>query len=245
MKLLTYNTLSAHQGESFAAYPGYGDAASLAFDKRLPLLLAEIRRHDADVVCLQEVAADSREAFVRGLAPEYREVMYKRRPGSTTCGLLMLSRAGMGRESLFSCGNYPDSSQGYLSATFGDLTVVTTHLKAKPAHSALRLAQVRRLLDRYGVRDVVYAGDFNAEPDEACVQEMLRRGMKTASADAYTTCKRRDRRLVRQIDYVFVPADWRVEAASQPPALRSDDEVLPNARQGSDHVAVTATFART
>jgi endonuclease/exonuclease/phosphatase (EEP) superfamily protein YafD len=242
MRVLTYNTLAAHLGGSFAAYPGYGDEASLAFGRRAPLLVDEILQHDADVVCLQEVAFGSQEAFVAGLRPAYEKVMFVQKPGGRPDGLLMFARAGMGGGPV-SSGTFPGTPQVYLSAVFGGTTVVTTHLKSKPQYASTRLAQVRHLLGLFGAENVVYAGDFNAEPGEACVREMLEGGMQVASADAYTTCKRRDARLVRQIDYVFVPAGWTRVAASRPPAL-TGDEVFPNAKQGSDHVAVTAIFTQ-
>lgn len=79
-KVLTYNLLSDQYAMQFGAWL-YKDvpAHCLPWEFRCPLLIAEIKHWDPDVVCLQECS--QYEDIFEGLSQEGYEGFFARRPG--------------------------------------------------------------------------------------------------------------------------------------------------------------------
>jgi len=197
--VLSWNTLAdgLAQNGSFSRCP----ASALAFSHRLPLLLEEIYRHDADIVILQEV--NRHEAFDSALSERGYVGAFARKAFSACTGLgfpedgvAIFFRASRfklvdaPKQAAYVSDGHP-MSQCWLSLSLLDkeaqrpLLVATTHLKAKNTKefAALRLNQARQLVtvleatvemserERPGI---VLGGDFNALLSEACCEEITR-----------------------------------------------------------------------
>ena len=93
-------------------------------------------------------------------------------------------------------------------------TVVATHLKAKYSEEdkAARLRQVNVLIEKYEKSEhpVIICGDFNDEPDSACVVRMKEsfescKELVDGKEFSFTTMKcRNDKMTKRTIDYVWL-----------------------------------------
>jgi endonuclease/exonuclease/phosphatase family metal-dependent hydrolase len=91
------------------------------------------------------------------------------------------------------------------------------------------VAQVAEILEHAAGRDVLLAGDFNAEPESASIRRLLESRKFGAVPTGSPTYPARSP--VRQIDYVFAPAAWTTISLSVPEVGISD------------HRPVIATFA--
>lgn len=140
------------------------------------------------------------------------------------------------------------------------------HLKAKRGKEAIRTEQAKAVVTRVtAAREeaaaadklspiVLVMGDFNAHYDEDCVQRCMSE-LSLASAygedaPSWTTWKYRQPSdfdagglQKHTIDFILHSSQIRV---SQTWGLPSDDELvdvgLPQAKYGSDHIAVAAVF---
>lgn len=89
--------------------------------------------------------------------------------------------------------------------------------------------QVDELLQYAAQRDVVLAGDFNAERDSTSIRRVMDASRLQCVPTGSPTYPARSPE--RQIDYIFAPSDWVVVSQSVPETLVSD------------HRPVIATFA--
>jgi mRNA deadenylase 3'-5' endonuclease subunit Ccr4 len=196
VSVLSWNTLA----DGLAQNGNFSRAPKEALDwaHRLPLLLSELYRHDADIVALQEVnryeafadalgahgyaGAFSRKAFsacsslgfpVDGVALFYRQARFKP---------MLAPQAGV-----FTAADGSTLSQCWLSLLLLDkeaqkpLLVATTHLKAKDDFEEMRLVEARQLsqllrsqLTSTGgpTPALVLCGDFNAPLEASCCQQV-------------------------------------------------------------------------
>uniref|UniRef100_A0A1A7YH64 Angel homolog 2 n=2 Tax=Iconisemion striatum TaxID=60296 RepID=A0A1A7YH64_9TELE len=190
---MSYNILSQEllQDNSYLykhCHPGF-----LPWEYRLPNLLAEIRHHDADILCLQEVQEDHYKNQIKpalqaagyqcefkkrtGLKPDGCAVIFKSsrfslisstpveffRPGDT-----LLDRDNVGLVLLLqpnSGAAQPDPSSS--------ICVANTHLLYNPRRGDIKLAQLAILLAEIGRLSrfpdgsncpVLLCGDFNSVP---------------------------------------------------------------------------------
>ena len=197
LSVLSWNTLAdglAQNGNFSRVAP-----EALAWPHRLPLLLEEIYRHDADIVSLQEVnrfeafsealgahgyvGAFSAKAYsacsslgfpVDGVALFYRQARFKP---------LLAPQTGV-----FVAPDGTNLSQCFLSLLLLDkqaqkpLLVATTHLKAKDNWEEMRLAEARQLSELLRVQlmaagcapppALLVCGDFNASLEAPCCQQL-------------------------------------------------------------------------
>lgn len=218
--------------------------------ERRRLIRRELDRLRPAVVGLQEVVRSAPEAAVSGIGPEDCQAV-ELAEGSgfhvlfaTACeyrdgskfGNALLTQYPVRAVFRFAL---PDLVSGearsllgaFLDAPDGVLPVFVTHLNWKLHHGAVRLAQVRHIVDRIaelvpenaGMLPAVLMGDFNADPDSDEIRFL--RGLKVDEgrsvffADAWvyggdgtsgaTFCRTNDyarvaREPSRRIDYIFV-----------------------------------------
>jgi len=166
----------------------------------------------------------------------------------------------------------PESSQIVMYSTFKSLTwpfnnvtIASTHLKAKPGFEDIRVSQVQRLLkhlpsglfgDMFGPdHRAIITGDFNDTPDSMAVETIrLAPGLEmmdardqyedVLGADYYTTYKKRETVVKRVIDYIFF-SSLRLTCTGvldAPPPSEVPD-MLPAHNYPSDHIALCASFS--
>lgn len=149
------------------------------WQERLRLITEELRRVDADVVCLQEVWADEDDRSSRRIADQlgYDEVFAGRlemEPG-VLFGNAVLSRWPITHHEWhpLPAGDSFDEERVVLRADIdgprGPFQVFTTHLNWRFDHSAIRQDQVRLVAEvvangRPRTFPPIVCGDFNAEP---------------------------------------------------------------------------------
>jgi endonuclease/exonuclease/phosphatase family metal-dependent hydrolase len=117
-----------------------------------------------------------------------------------------------------------------------EFRITTTHLKAKKEFAKKHLARVQELLS-VEKRDIpqIILGDFNATPDEECVQRVL---SKFKNKYEFTTIKFRDELICHTIDYVFyhgVKFDSRN-------TLNQERIPILNSCYPSDHLMICTKF---
>lgn len=164
----------------------------LPWDRRLPNLLAEIERLDADVLCLQEVQEDHYEAQIRpALQALGYQCEYKKRTGSKPDGCAVVFKAS--RLSLLSSNPVEYFRRGDAlldrdnvglvlllrpngagpSDPSAFICVANTHLLYNPRRGDIKLAQLAILLAEISrlsrlpdgsTNPVLLCGDFNSTP---------------------------------------------------------------------------------
>ena len=139
-----------------------------------------------------------------------------------------------------------------------EISVATTHLKAKRGWEKLRHQQgawlLKYLKENIGTLPLVICGDFNADPEESVYKEFRDSDLNLGSAylmmdpdkkePLYTTWKIRDIEVRRTIDYIWYTKDsLRPNAFLQVP---NPDQIgkdrLPSMNYPSDHVSLAADF---
>ena len=149
------------------------------WQERLPLIIDELTRIDADVIALQEVwladGTSSAERIAESLGYEsVADGILEMEPG-VRFGNAVCSRWPIaGHESRrLTAASKPDEERLVLRADIdgpqGPLQVFSTHLNWRFDHSAARQAQVRQLAEfvadsRPRTYPPIVCGDFNAEP---------------------------------------------------------------------------------
>jgi len=167
----------------------------------------------------------------------------------------------------------PESSQIVMYSTFKSLTwpfnnvtIASTHLKAKPGFEDIRVSQVQKLLKNipsgfFPVHShgpshhVIITGDFNDTPDSMAVETIrLAPGLEmmdardqyedVLAADYYTTYKKRETVVKRVIDYIFF-SSLRLTCTGvlDAPPLSEVPDMLPAHNYPSDHIALCASFS--
>lgn len=255
----------------------------LDWGHRSEVLLTEIKEADADIICLEEVdhfhdffkpqmeklgyasaflpktsspclempennGPDGCALFVRKTMFQVtleHQVKLLDAEGKTTSqvALVQLLKFTKSRKAGGSAGTRPDG-----------LCVAVTHLKSKPQHAALRVAQGKCLLSEISALSsqypLVLCGDFNAEPQEDVCKAMEQSKFKLQSAYPnqprdFTTWKfRPNLEVCHLIDYIWFETSElllqsRLELPSKP---EIGEDGLPCAVYPSDHIALGCEF---
>jgi mRNA deadenylase 3'-5' endonuclease subunit Ccr4 len=227
---------------------------------RVPALVQYIWSLKADILCLQEVEAEtfvSLRTFLgeRGYGAQYAR-KYARRPEG--CAIFYRGSAFellTTRVIAYADGGgvAPDTGHIALCVLFrsdgGILGVVNTHLTwdppSTPRNAQVGPRQTQQLLTEYvnsvsDARGWIIAGDFNVTPDSEIIAMVERAGLRYAHSGltgAFTCNVNSD---ARMIDYIF--ASSALVAEPQLPPVIDDKTILPSAEQPSDHVPVMAKF---
>nr|XP_057921376.1 protein angel homolog 2 isoform X2 [Doryrhamphus excisus] len=191
--VMSYNILSQDLLEDNLYLYRHCPPQVLAWTHRLPNLLAEIQKYDADVLCLQEVQEDHFEKQIRpALEARGYHCEYKKRTGQKPDGCAIVFKTS--RLSLLSSNPIeffrrgdalldrdnvglvlllrPNHATGR-SDSSNVLCVANTHLLYNPRRGDVKLAQLAILLAEIGrlsrlpdgpSHPVVLCGDFNCTP---------------------------------------------------------------------------------
>lgn len=184
---MTYNILSQQLLQDNSYLYGHCHPGVLPWSHRLPNLLAELRQHDADILCLQEVQEDHYENQIKpALQALGYQCEYKKRTGSKPDGCAVVFKTS--RLSLHSSNPVEFLRPGdalldrdnvglvlMLRPADGDavICVANTHLLYNPRRGDIKLAQLAILLAEIGrlsrppgqpANPVVLCGDFNSTP---------------------------------------------------------------------------------
>ncbi|XP_011610181.2 protein angel homolog 2 isoform X1 [Takifugu rubripes] len=191
--VMSYNILSQELLQDNAYLYRHCDPGILPWNHRLPNLLAEIKQHDADILCLQEVQEDHYENQIKpALLTLGYQCEYKKRTGSKPdgCAIVfkssrlsllssnpieflcpgdtLLDRDNVGLVLLLQPHDAASSSGRPTS-----ICVANTHLLYNPRRGDIKLAQLAILLaeiSRFSrppngsSSPVVLCGDFNSTP---------------------------------------------------------------------------------
>jgi endonuclease/exonuclease/phosphatase family metal-dependent hydrolase len=227
---------------------------------RVPALVRGVSALKADILCLQEVEAESFAALrtslgVIGYGAQYAR-KYARRPEG--CAVFY-------RQNVFELLServiaYADGADGaphtghiamivIFQSMGGILGVINTHLTwdppSTPDSAQVGRRQTKQLLTEYertvsDARAWILAGDFNVTPDSEIIEMVERAGLRYAHSGltgVFTCNVNFD---ARMIDYIF--ASSALMAEPQLPPVIDDKTILPSADQPSDHVPIMAKF---
>ena len=236
--------------------------------QRLDLIAEEIRRQDADIVCLQEVPWTWRQHSAAAYLAQRTGLnyLYLRANGNRWTilfeeGEAILSRYPL-RDVKFEeleprAGFFEQRVVLGATATtpWGDVCIFATHLTdGDPEINRAQAASLMAFVDKSGAGPAVVAGDFNATENSPQIQALARRWVDTYRAvhpiePGFTCCVSDlsagpDEPLEKRIDYVFL-------VPGTPPEMQviGSHRVLNRPfRQGdgwqwaSDHVGVLTTL---
>lgn len=236
------------------------DPKFLDFAYRSPLLKRYIHMLNPDIACLQEV--DKMDFFKSCFPPNF-EVMWK--PKYDADGIFVAINKDKFEISSSQAVHYENSEGEKLGQFFWyiylkhkessqKLLLITTHLKAKQEFEALRVEEVKFLLD-YIKKDknyqqktmpLIICGDLNAHPDWDSVKllqaELLLPNLFLGSE--FTTYKIRKTVEQRIIDYMFYTPEALVPVniVSLPKKSEVDNIGYPAIDFPSDHLFLSAQF---
>ena len=145
---------------------------------RLPHVLAWLKRHAPDILCLQETKLEDAKFPDTALAElGYRSMFCGQK---TYNGVAILSKRPMAVECITAIPDFEDEQKRVLAATVGDLRIVDLYVvngqsvgSEKYAYKLRWLAAVRAWLERE-LREhpnLVVLGDFNIAPDDRDVHD--------------------------------------------------------------------------
>ncbi|AWP20412.1 Polypeptide N-acetylgalactosaminyltransferase [Scophthalmus maximus] len=190
--VMSYNILSQELLQDNAYLYRHCDPGVLPWEHRLPNLLAEIRQHGADILCLQEVQEDHYENQMKpALHALGYQCEYKKRTGSKPDGCAVIFNSS--RLSLVSSNPIEFFRPGDAllnrdnvglvvllrpndndpSSSAACICIANTHLLYNPRRGDVKLAQLAILLAEVGrlsrlpdgsAGPVVLCGDFNSTP---------------------------------------------------------------------------------
>jgi endonuclease/exonuclease/phosphatase family metal-dependent hydrolase len=162
------------------------------WDERLPLLLADMRALQPDLLGLQEVVFPLQQDRLIGAAGEGRYETFRAQAGRPEYGNSLLVRRPLAAGEVERLELGENRSALRATVDLGDgVTVVAavTHLHHVSADEAIRDRQVRDLLGWLDAGPqgsaLVVVGDFNAEPDEPAARRMAGAGFRSAYAEAH------------------------------------------------------------
>ncbi|XP_035986355.1 protein angel homolog 2 isoform X1 [Fundulus heteroclitus] len=191
--VMSYNILSQELLQENAYLYRHCDPGVLPWRYRLPNLLAEIRQHDADVLCLQEVQEDHYEEQIKpALQALGYQCEYKKRTGKKPDGCAVIFKASrfslvsstpvefyrrgdalLDRDNVGMVVLLEPNGGAVRSAPSSMVCVANTHLLYNPRRGDIKLAQLAILLAEIGRLSrlpdgsgapVVLCGDFNSSP---------------------------------------------------------------------------------
>ncbi|XP_077566772.1 protein angel homolog 2 isoform X2 [Stigmatopora nigra] len=186
LTVMSYNILSQDLLRDNAHLYSHCRPEALDWSHRLPNLLAELRQHDADVLCLQEVQADHFETQIKdALRAQGYDCVYKKRTGQKVDGCAVAFKTS--RFSLLSSNPVEFFRAGDAlldrhnvglvvllrprdGGRGGTLCVANTHLLFNPRRGDVKLAQLAVLLAEMERRSrlpdaaKLLCGDLNSTP---------------------------------------------------------------------------------
>ncbi|KAM8831494.1 protein angel homolog 2 isoform 2-T2 [Spinachia spinachia] len=192
--VMSYNILSQQLLQDNVYLYQHCPPGLLTWDQRLPNLLGEMRQHDADILCLQEVQEDHYERQIKpALQALGYQCEYKKRTGNKPDGCAVIFKTS--RLSLLSSNPVeflrpgdalldrdnvglvlllrPTGAEQRGADPSAFLCVANTHLLYNPNRGDIKLAQLAILLAEIGrlsrlpdgsANPVVLCGDFNSTP---------------------------------------------------------------------------------
>ena len=184
LRIATFNCLADKYCDA-AAFP-YIDPKYTKWDYRFPLILAEIKRTDADIICLQEV--DKCDFFRKELCDNgpydmvYSRVDTNQIDSPRLVTLWKKSRFGLESSQRL----FLDEDQVYKSRAivtkfhefaankddeYVEFSIVNVHLKSKPEFAEARVAEIKDLLRMWNTAAFI-VGDFNDVPDSTTISIM-------------------------------------------------------------------------
>mmetsp|Transcript_29356 Transcript_29356/g.86985 ORF Transcript_29356/g.86985 Transcript_29356/m.86985 type:complete len:499 (-) Transcript_29356:38-1534(-) len=178
--ILSWNVLSqtSEQANEPYSYRGIELVPPRPWEHRVPQILRTVRTTDADVVCLQEVSADT---FLADLLP----------PLEADGGYVGLVQKGKGRypavATLWKSDRFTLDASSHRSRTMTavlrevgsghKLAVVNCHLEGHPHKSFARVTQMHHALRdtsaKYSHHGLVVCGDFNCEVHSSALSAYL------------------------------------------------------------------------
>jgi endonuclease/exonuclease/phosphatase family metal-dependent hydrolase len=161
------------------------------WEERLPLLLADMRALQPDVIGLQEVVYPMEQDRLLGAAGEARYRAIRAWAGRPEYGNSLLVREPLeaSAEERLDLGRNRSAIRVLLRLPGGAALLFTsTHLHHVPADESVRDEQAALLVDWLAAApaaDVqVLVGDFNAEPDEPAPARLRSNGLRSAYLEA-------------------------------------------------------------
>jgi len=255
----TYNVLAS----AYIQRAHYPRTPSMVLNPawRVPVLVQYVSTLKADILCLQEVEAETFVALRTYLGKMGYGAQYARKYARRPEGCATFYR-GNSFELLNTrviayadgAGIAPDTGHIALCALFrsagGILGVINTHLTwdppSTPRNAQVGQRQTQQLLTEYvnsalDARGWIIPGDFNVTPDSEIIAMIERAGLAYAHSGltGVFTCNVNSD--ARMIDYIFYSSTLAAEPTM--PDRIDDRTVLPSAEQPSDHVAIMSRFA--
>ncbi|XP_031339569.1 protein angel isoform X2 [Photinus pyralis] len=204
-KVMSYNVLAQELLESHPFLYTYHNPNALKWDQRWYSILGEIKFHNADIMCLQEVQVSHLQQYTKDLGALGYKGIYKQRTGIRRDGCAIYYK-----ESLLNLVEYVtiefnqnniwvlDRDNVAIVAKFApknddqnEFVVATTHLLYNRKREDVRLAQTQVLLaeiDRIAYKydpkrstdhlPVIITGDFNLTPKSPVYQFLTRGRLK-------------------------------------------------------------------
>ena len=247
MKIITFNIRTN------------ADKGLQAFENRLPLLADFLREEGADIVCMQEVKPEMREALREAL-PMYRFFGKGRFADFSNEAVPILydpEKLTLLAEETFWISNTPCvpgsryadcyhpriCTWGRFAAETGDeFFVLNTHLDNLVGSARLfgaRLA-AHEIAKQPKDMPVIFCGDFNAEPDSEVVRYLLSAdslGFTELSGAFPYTYQGFGKAPTEKIDYFFVNAGIVPTAP-----VRMEERIAPDGTYISDHWPLVLEF---
>lgn len=229
------------------------------YDRRMSLITSQLPQLNCDIVCLQEVYSAGERApsifenlsGITGLTGFHSPARHKRRQGQwSSSGLAVLSHWPIQAAEPFALSSNPLDGERIaqivdIDTPHGPLRVVNLHLThlTGPDGATLRHAQLaeiqRRALTQW-TGPIVFAGDFNADPEEAALQLLLGQSDHQCSADLHEDTSTLMDGVPKVIDLIVLRGNghWTIQVAETVLAERDRNGISP-----SDHKGVLVTIA--
>lgn len=225
--------------------------------RRRLAIARHVARLDSDVICMQEIEAETFEAIEREVAASGYTGSLVLKGGGKPDGCAIFVRSSAFELARVTRLQYDDAAPGMpesghiaqiavLRRSPIVLGIANTHLKWHPPDSPPEkrygLREMRQLLDARSehapeCQGWIVCGDLNVTSDDEVVQELARAGFASSHiALGGATCN--PNRRAKMIDYLFHDASLASTAVPLPAVM--DTTPLPGPDQPSDHVAVTA-----
>jgi nocturnin len=232
------------------------DERYLNWDHRRRLILDEIDRVNADILCVEEL--DHFEDF---LLPHMQEKefdgIYNKKPDWHKDGTAIFYRTEILELLEHHIIKFPEGNQFGLYARMRmvkenlEFVVVATHLKSKKDFEARRVEETEVILN-YLTKDpnlpIIICGDFNSEPTWETYHHLTSSPLNLHSAyfntvspdiePIYTTYKYRRSLESRVIDYIWLKGFKASSVLSIPTPEEIGPNALPSENYPSDHLSL-------
>ena len=244
---VTYNVLApSHVHPNL--YP-LADSENLSLLKRLDLLLARLRKLDADLYFLQEVEIDVLRQIKHCLGPGYSAVFKAHKDEPDGCAIFARKKKLLLRGIDYielEAGRQAPVAWLEMVGAGRVLTAICAHLSWS-SDGSMQALQMRQLLEHREQRTEpdtddmlvwIVGGDLNSEPTSRTIHNAGRSGLVSSHGTLDFTSNFQK---LKKLDYLlYSPTDLTCIPAFGP---RIDSStVLPGAREPSDHLPVQATF---